>query len=145
MRKICVFMFCILVVLCAVVFIDVNLHESKQHFVYLNKNYSYLTATKNLSFCLEFEGEKFERYYNLQNNKDVIGETFVFTNKLNNINKIINTFGIKILDRYFLNGKEILIGISKVVEYDSLSNFNAQICIDNQKIVVGFPIIYGDY
>ena len=85
MRKICVFMFCILVVLCAVVFIDVNLHESKQHFVYLNKNYSYLTATKNLSFCLEFEGENFERYYI----NSAIQVPLFFTNKAAFVNKRI--------------------------------------------------------
>lgn len=138
-------MFCVFVLLISGIFCVFPKVNASKHYVYFTNTKTNIKGSRNLSFCLELETNLLSESLKFNRLGNVIGETFVFKNIDNISNKIFSNFGINIFKRYFLNNKEILLGKTNLFDFENVNGMNVQMSISSDEIVVGFPIIYGEY
>lgn len=76
----------------------------------------------------------------------VIGECVVLKGNENKVNYVADKLGLTIINRYFFDNKMMIEGVSAILPYRlESSNINVQICFQNDSIIIGSPIIYGNY
>ena len=76
----------------------------------------------------------------------VIGECIVLNGSENKVNYVVEKLGLNIINKYYLEKKLMIEGVSALLPYRlESSNINVQICFQNGSIIIGSPIIYGNY
>lgn len=73
----------------------------------------------------------------------LLGEYFEFAD-FSLVDKIISRFGISIVSRGFIGGREILYGFSKNIPYDAKGESNIQIVFRENTVAIGIPIIFSE-
>ena len=115
-----------------------------KHLLYVSGEEIVKNIGRDLQFCVEVDEQK---YHNIQpyiDNSKVLGETYIYKNA-KDVDALLSNFSVAILRRGYLNDKEIIYGYSSTCIYPSKTDSNVQICVDNDTVTIGFPIIYGEY
>lgn len=85
-------------------------------------------------------------YKNYTNNGCVVGECASLSLNKNEINKLCDKLGLMITNKYNVDDKYIIEGYSSKIPYFiNDKNFNVQISVTGENVVIGTPIIYGSY
>lgn len=79
-------------------------------------------------------------------NNQVVGECVQLKANLNLLNKICDKIGLMITDKYCVGDIEVIEGVSNMLPYKTNANdFNVQIALNDETLIIGSPIIYGSY
>ncbi len=102
------------------------------------------TKTIDLGFVKEvYFGTNYKQY---KSEDKVVGESVQIKGNNLKLNKLCDELGVVVLKKYFVNDKLIIEGVSSMFKYrNENSQANIQICLENDIITVGLPIIYGSY
>lgn len=74
---------------------------------------------------------------------NLLGEYFELTN-VRSVDSLISRFGIRIISRGFVGGREILYGFSKNIPYTPKGESNIQIIFRENTAAIGIPIIFSE-
>ena len=100
-----------------------------------------VAVSTNLGFVVEQSQGSQIKY--VSGGKEV-GECIEISKK--DLQKVCEKLGLMITSRYWTSGREIIEGVSALTKYSIAGKAeNIQICIDNEKVLVGTPIIYGSF
>ena len=103
-----------------------------------------MEKTNDLGFVLENCYEEKYKKYSIEG--EVVGECVILNVDKKELNKIGDKLGLIVLDRYEVEGKQIIEGFSAKLPYKIKDRrANVQIAIEEEQIVVATPIIYGSY
>lgn len=76
----------------------------------------------------------------------VVGECVTISAKLSDLNKICEKLGVSVIQRYEVENRLVIEGISPLLNYFIEGReSNVQLSYENNQLVIGTPIIYGSY
>lgn len=101
-------------------------------------------AESNLGFVVEEKlGSNYLKYVS---KGKVVGECLFFNAGKHNANYLAEKLGLMITSSYFVDGKQIVEGVSTLLKYKiDGKKANVQMAISDEQIIIGTPIIYGSY
>jgi len=115
-----------------------------RHLLYLTGDDIVRDIGRDLQFCVEVEEERYINVRRYAEDVKLLGETYIYKN-VEDLDALLSSFGVAILRKSYMNGKDIIYGYSSVCAFQSQTDSNVQICVDDNVVTIGFPIIYGEY
>ena len=100
-------------------------------------------STSNLGFVLE--ERRASNFINYVSNGTVVGEC-VFLDDPSMLSEVCDELGLLVLSSYTIGNKTLIEGVAPRLKYKlDGSQANVQICMTEDELIIGSPIIYGSY
>ena len=106
----------------------------------------YFSGAINHGFCYEVSSVTPEIYYSYDKDGEILGEFFKTTLTNFNLKAFEKEYGLTIVETKFIDSIYNIYAKSALLPYKiSGKNFNVQIAINGENVIVASPIIMGSY